>query len=259
MRRNNIGCVLIAGEDGECRGLVTDRDIALALGGEDCKLDSALKSLMSAPLVWVEEHESIDEVAERMIDNGVRRVPVLQSRRGKRHACGIITLDDLIEDQLAPPTKIRAIVKSQNAGPADPKRQKAKRRSEARQSQTYREFLNDLAQHCSLQSEQAEQLAHALLAHIVHRIHPNEASHFITQLPAKFHATLLATKTGPDRSITQEVFVDEVVKLLACDAAQAREVIAKFWKCLQAHVSPGELEDVLGQMPKEAQNLFTAA
>jgi CBS domain-containing protein len=102
MRRQHVGDVIVADELPEGRrprGIVTDRDIVV--GVVAAGLDPALvklADLIDRPLVTASVHDGYAETIERMAEQGVRRMPVLDEAG---YLVGIITLDDLLQ-QLAP-------------------------------------------------------------------------------------------------------------------------------------------------------------
>ena len=83
---------LPVGENDRLVGMITDRDIALRAVGEGRSPDTAIRDIMSKEVLYCYEDEDLDDVAEKMGDSKVRRLPVLD--RGKR-LVGIVSLGDL--------------------------------------------------------------------------------------------------------------------------------------------------------------------
>ena len=106
MRERHVGAVVIVRDDQGTRkpiGIITDRDIVIeAVAPGDVSLDAVVANdLLTRVLVTVEQHDSIDDALAEMRKNGVRRVPVVDSRGG---LVGIVAVDDLVElfaDRLA--------------------------------------------------------------------------------------------------------------------------------------------------------------
>ena len=97
MRDRDIGDVLVV-EDGELRGIVTDRDLALqALTGEHDPLRTPVRKFMSSDVITGEAEWSLEQVAEVMARHQIRRLPIVQDRK----PVGILSLGDvaLHEDQ----------------------------------------------------------------------------------------------------------------------------------------------------------------
>jgi len=82
-------------------GMITDRDIAVRGIAQGHGPETPVRELMSEGLICVREDEDIAEVANRMADSQVRRLPVIDS---DDKLCGIVSLGDLsrqTRDQLA--------------------------------------------------------------------------------------------------------------------------------------------------------------
>jgi CBS domain-containing protein len=92
MSLRDVSSVLVKSED-EYVGIVTDRDVIndVVAIGLDPKVIKAGK-IMSKPLITIGEDASIDEAAERMRDNKIRRLVV----ENKRDIVGIISEFDIV-------------------------------------------------------------------------------------------------------------------------------------------------------------------
>ena len=92
MREKDIGSVMIA--DGpDLLGVVTDRDIvlrAIAEGREPAMVRA--RDVMSDAVFCCTEDTPIDAVLAEMVDEQIRRIPVLN---GARHLVGVVSLGDL--------------------------------------------------------------------------------------------------------------------------------------------------------------------
>jgi CBS domain-containing protein len=90
MRDRNVGSVVIC--DGERPvGVITDRDLALAVVADRVEPDDTARSHASAPIVTGEVEMDIEEAVAVMIQHRIRRLPVLQGEE----LAGIVTIDDL--------------------------------------------------------------------------------------------------------------------------------------------------------------------
>lgn len=88
----NVGAVVVV-EDDEPVGIVTDRDITLALAESDDVRSLTAEDVMSADPVTLREDAEGMEISEAIGDANVRRIPVVDED-GK--LTGIVTLDDLV-------------------------------------------------------------------------------------------------------------------------------------------------------------------
>ncbi len=91
MRDRNIGDVLVV-EDGQLRGIVTDRDLAIqALTGDDNPQKTPVHRYMTRSVVTGEPDWSLQKVSETMAKHQIRRLPIVQDG----HLAGIISLGDV--------------------------------------------------------------------------------------------------------------------------------------------------------------------
>jgi CBS domain-containing protein len=92
MQRKNIGDVLVIGEAGEIRGIVTDRDLAIRSLAEDRDPTKAsVGDVMSPVTATVEPSATVSEALDLMRRHDVRRIPVVDGDT----AVGIVTLGDV--------------------------------------------------------------------------------------------------------------------------------------------------------------------
>jgi CBS domain-containing protein len=98
MRVHHVGSVIVTRDDaGLCRplGIITDRDIVLALVAKDVSPDAvSAGDVMSEPLETIDENDEVWTALERMRSRGVRRLPVLGPQG---ELVGIVSADDLLE------------------------------------------------------------------------------------------------------------------------------------------------------------------
>jgi CBS domain-containing protein len=93
MRENHVGAVVVQ-EDGRPVGIVTDRDITLRCGGRrDILADIPVREIMTKNVVTAAPNEDVLDVLDRMRENGVRRIPVLNDAG---LLAGMVTLDDIL-------------------------------------------------------------------------------------------------------------------------------------------------------------------
>lgn len=93
---------------------------------------------------------------------------------------------------------------------------------------------------------------------IVRRLTPAEANDFIAQLPSALHEPLLDLPAGPDERVTFDTVRGQLTERLELDAESVANVIAGIGRTLQRSVSPGELRDVLAQLPQDMHPLIVA-
>lgn len=98
MREDHVGAlVVVADENGSrrVRGLVTDRDIVLAVVATGLDPEPlCLEDIMTTGLVTASETDALPDLMRTMRENGVRRLPVVG---GQDELLGVVTMDDLLK------------------------------------------------------------------------------------------------------------------------------------------------------------------
>jgi CBS domain-containing protein len=90
MRDRNVGSVVVC-EGGRAVGVITDRDLALAVVADNVERDDRAGAHASRPVVTGEVEMDIEEAVALMIQHRIRRLPVTQGEE----LVGIVTIDDL--------------------------------------------------------------------------------------------------------------------------------------------------------------------
>jgi CBS domain-containing protein len=76
-------------------GMITDRDIAVRGVAEGRGPDTPVRDLMTGDIVAAQLDDDTDDVAERMSEAQVRRLPVVDEQQ---RLCGIVSLGDLARE-----------------------------------------------------------------------------------------------------------------------------------------------------------------
>jgi CBS domain-containing protein len=92
MQEHNVGTVVIV-EDRRPIGIVTDRDLALALGAQGVSPQAPVQKVMTHHVLAIPEDTGIYTATQFMREREVRRLPIVDC---KDHLVGIVTLDDLL-------------------------------------------------------------------------------------------------------------------------------------------------------------------
>jgi CBS domain-containing protein len=90
MRDRNVGSVVVCDNDRPI-GVITDRDLALAVVADKVDAGDVAGSHASRPLVTGEVEMDIEEAVALMIQHRIRRLPVTEGET----LVGIVTIDDL--------------------------------------------------------------------------------------------------------------------------------------------------------------------
>lgn len=153
---------------------------------------------------------------------------------------------------------------SQHPGqaPASPDLERRRaQRHEARTGQTYHAFLKVLAGFGKLDLAQAEQAATSVLCLLERRIMAEEAHDLEAQLPRKLVALVQRCSAhSQDKTLHlhREQFVREIARELSLSELEAEARIRAVFLALRAQVSPGEIDQVEGQLPRDMRDLWQA-
>lgn len=255
MENNRIGAVMVV-DKGRVVGMVTDRDLSIkVIGQEKDPKTTPIKDIMTSPVVTLSPKNTHEDAIKLMIETNIRRIPLIEDDR----LVGIVTLDDLILDEAVPIDQVAAVVEAQvgEGGPALSARTPSRRRSAARAQATYRRLLKEVQNVTKLDEvEKAEKALHATLACIVRRLTPGEAKDLISQLPSLLQPKLKSELRGPDKDVTRTSIEENLMKELNVDKTRASEILSAVCNVIAQSISPGELEDVRSQLPRELQEVF---
>ncbi|HVU29517.1 MAG TPA: CBS domain-containing protein [Sphingomicrobium sp.] len=90
----NAGSIPVT--DGErLIGMITDRDITVRGVAKGYGPDTPVRELMTDEVICARDDDDVEDVANRMSDAQVRRLPVIDSNE---RLCGIVSLGDLSRD-----------------------------------------------------------------------------------------------------------------------------------------------------------------
>ncbi|MDG5820974.1 CBS domain-containing protein [Natronococcus sp. A-GB7] len=88
----NVGAVVVT-EDDEPTGIVTDRDVALAIPNHDDVGSVSVEDAMTADPATLQEDDEAVEISRAIEEHNARRFPVVDD---DGTLTGIVTLDDLV-------------------------------------------------------------------------------------------------------------------------------------------------------------------
>jgi CBS domain-containing protein len=93
MKSHNVGALVIV-HDERPIGIVTDRDLAMAVCSGECATSDPLRNVMTCPVETIGDDAGIYRTAQRMMELAVRRLPVVDKNG---NLTGLISLDDLLQ------------------------------------------------------------------------------------------------------------------------------------------------------------------
>ena len=132
-------------------------------------------------------------------------------------------------------------------------------RHEARASHTYRGFINELTGVTGFSADEAERAALAVLGLIEQRITAGEWDDLEAQLPFKLRELLEASSHGggeQPRRFGRAELVAEVAEALGLGEREAEHTAHCVMAVVRERITPGEAEDVAGQLPADIAELW---
>lgn len=92
MQEHNVGTVVVV-ENQRPVGIVTDRDLALALGAQGVNPQTQVQKVMTRHVLAIPEDTGMYAATKFMREREVRRLPIVDR---EDRLVGIVTLDDLL-------------------------------------------------------------------------------------------------------------------------------------------------------------------
>jgi CBS domain-containing protein len=92
MDEKGVGAVVVV-EDQRPVGIITDRDVAIALGARGSAREAPVQDVMTCPVTTMRQDEGVFRATQHMMRHALRRVPVVDS---VGRLAGLVTLDDLL-------------------------------------------------------------------------------------------------------------------------------------------------------------------
>ncbi|MCW4009189.1 MAG: CBS domain-containing protein [Candidatus Bathyarchaeota archaeon] len=89
MAQKGVGDVVVT-ENNRPRGIVTERDFVRRVIAKKRPLDTKIADVMTTPLITIEPDASLNEAARKMVNNKIRRLPVIKEHK----LVGIIVVSD---------------------------------------------------------------------------------------------------------------------------------------------------------------------
>ena len=92
MQEENVGAIVVTRDDRPL-GIITDRDLALAVCVRGVSPEEPVQNVMTCPVSTIREDEGIFDATRQMMETAVRRLPVVDKYKRLK---GLISLDDLL-------------------------------------------------------------------------------------------------------------------------------------------------------------------
>lgn len=93
MDDKNVGAIIVIDDEEKVMGIITDRDIALALGKGQVTTGTPVSDVMTRQVHTIWQDQGIFNATQYMMGYKVRRLPIIDR---EEHLVGMITADDLL-------------------------------------------------------------------------------------------------------------------------------------------------------------------
>ena len=93
MEQQNVGAVVVT-EQNRPIGLVTDRDLALAVCVHKTSPQEHVQNVMTCPISTINKDAGVYDATQQLMEQAVRRLPVVDDNGD---AVGLVSLDDLFQ------------------------------------------------------------------------------------------------------------------------------------------------------------------
>ena len=93
MDDKNVGAVVVIDDKKKVVGIITDRDIALALGSGQVTTATPVAEIMTRDVYTIWQDQGIFNATQYMMGHKVRRLPIVDRQD---HLLGMVSADDLV-------------------------------------------------------------------------------------------------------------------------------------------------------------------
>lgn len=263
------GFAVVFSDQGRLEGIITERDTTLHVvaAGRDPRA-TAVKEVMSSPVLSVPMSASVAEVLGVMREGGCRRVPIVDGDR----PVGVVTLEGLLTDGLVGLPEAQEIaraelrrreLRSEAQVTLDSEARwlireaRALSRREARADRAYQELVSRVQESTGLSSRaQAERVLWVVLAGLCRRAGRREAHRLLAQLPPRLAAELSRSPSCPDVKVKMEVIAQDLSRSTGMLVAEAMKLVPLVCGALATHASMGEAGELYRQLPGSLRGFF---
>jgi uncharacterized protein (DUF2267 family) len=123
---------------------------------------------------------------------------------------------------------------------------------------TDEQFINEVARHAGVSTQQAETLTKAVLSALADRLTGGEADDIASQLPKGIKEAMLPTTPEAEPFGLSE-FIERVARRAGVTGEQAEVGARAVMTTLREAITEGEFKDMMAQLPKEFEQLVQSA
>lgn len=272
MMDNHVGSVLVVDGHHRLVGILTDRDLALAVARPDFDpRTTTLSALMTDVVGTCEPGAGEADVVCTMKQYACRRVPF--TRQGR--PVDLVTLDDLLAEESIAPGDAREIVAAQLGMPSRHKPAGSlrpgqvaesgalppeERRREARRERAFRELTRAVEAHAAVGTrERAETAVRIGIGLLCRRLHPDDARWLTEGLPAWLRAEVAAEAEASAEPVTIEAIAAALHGRLELPPDAAVDVVLSISEAVTEIAASGEAGSPASRLRWSLRDLFPRA
>lgn len=120
----------------------------------------------------------------------------------------------------------------------------------------YREMIKKVQDYSGFSDSESENALITFVKLLARRLTPDERMDFASQLPAELQDTAIMTEDEEELSeVDDQMDMEEMLETIAeeqnIDEGHAKKQIMAAWNALKDALSPGEIDDIRSQLPKD--------
>lgn len=112
----------------------------------------------------------------------------------------------------------------------------------------YREMVKTMMTNTGFSDQESEQSLKLFIETLASRLNPGERKDLASQLPTELQDIAMSPET--DASKQNDDFIRQFSELQEIDEGHARKQILGAWQTLKSALTPGEVDDIKSQLPK---------
>ncbi len=113
----------------------------------------------------------------------------------------------------------------------------------------YRQLIKKVQDYSGFSDKESEDALQVVVETLATRLTPEERKDFSSQLPAELQKVAEAVTTT--RKLSADDFFKDIIEAENIDEGRAKKQIMAVWQALKDAISPGEIEDIKAQLPKD--------
>lgn len=119
----------------------------------------------------------------------------------------------------------------------------------------YREMIKKMQTRTGFSDKESEQSLRLFIETLASRLTDGERKDMASQLPSELHDIAMAP-SHQDASRQNNDFIKQFCEMQNIDEGHAKKQIMGAWETLKQAISPGEIQDIKAQLPKQMNSML---